>query len=402
MQFAYQARDLTGQPRNGVIVANAIEEVTHQLRSEGMLVVSVEEADDAAGDGEIGLFAKRVTKNEIIYLTNQLAVMVDAGVPLANALDGLAGQSTNPTLKSMLKSIHGRVEAGDEFSAALNDFPKHFDSAYVNLIKASEASGTMADMLERIAEQMRAELETRQKVLGAMMYPAAMLVMCVGVCIFLLAYVFPKLTPMFETRKIELPKPTMVMLAISNVLQHEWPLVILGAALIIGATIYSQSQWWGRRMRDWLLLNVPIIGPMLRKVAISRSLRTLATTVNAGVPVLDAIRLSAAVSNNSYFEDCWNDVAESVTNGKEIHEALERHKLFPATLRQMISSGESTGKLGPVLTKISDHYDKEVATGIKSVTSLIEPLMVFMMGGVIGFIALAMLLPIFQLSSSVR
>ncbi|GAB4140236.1 MAG: type II secretion system F family protein [Planctomycetaceae bacterium] len=402
MRFAYQARDLGGQVRDGVIVAETPEEVTKQLREEGMLVVSVDEASETESTPTHALFNKRVSKNEIIYLTNQLSVMIDSGVPLAGALASLAEQCEHTTLKSMLMDIHGRVESGEAFSVALANYPKQFDATYINLIRASEASGTMASMLERIANQLRAELDTRQKVLGAMLYPAAMLVMSIGICIFLLAYVFPKLTPMFETRNIELPRPTSIMLAISNVLKYHWHWVLFAVASLAGAIAYSLTQPWGKRVRDWLLLNVPIIGPMLKKVAISRSIRTLATTINAGVPVLEALELSAAVSNNSYFEHCWNHVAREVKHGRQIHEALESTSLFPATLRQMIASGEATGKLGPVLNKISDYYDREVATGIKSVTSLIEPLMVFAMGGIIGFIALAMLLPIFQLSSSVK
>ena len=241
-ELAYQARDLVGQIRSGVIVADRVEEVTSQLRKDGMFVVSVEETDETESRTEIKLFAKRVSKNDIIYFTNQISVMVDAGIPLASALNSLAEQCENSTLATILADVQSRVEAGESFSVALANYPKHFDAAYVNLIKASEASGTMAEMLDRIANQLRTELETRQKVLGAMLYPAAMLVMCIGICIFLLAYVFPKLTPMFETRKIELPRPTMIMLAISNVLKHDWPLVILAVAVVIGGVLYAARK----------------------------------------------------------------------------------------------------------------------------------------------------------------
>lgn len=400
MQFTYQARSTDGELHHGVIAADHRDEVAQQLRQKGLFVVTVETTDhEVSPTRQVTLFAKPVSKNDMIYFTNQLAIMVDSGVPLSEALASLSEQAEHPTLQKILKEIYARVESGESLSAALADYPKQFNTTYVNLVKASEASGTLGSMLERIASQLRAELELRQKVLGAMLYPLVMLVMCAGICIFLLTFVFPRLTPMFETRQIDLPQPTVIMMTLSNILRNDSHFVILGCILIAGGYFYSQKQVWGRQARDWFVLNIPIIGAMLRKVAISRSLRTLAITINAGVPVLEAIRLSAAVSNNSLFEKCWNNVYNEVTHGRQIHEALVACPLIPATLRQMIASGEMTGQLGPVLSKISDYYDREVAIGIKSVTSLIEPLMVFALGGIVGFIALAMLLPIFQLSS---
>ena len=399
MQFTYQARDTTGRIREGEIGAADADEATRQLRQGGLYLLSFEEAGEKSNRGELHLFKKRIPRIDIIFLTNQLAVMVDAGVPLANALEGLARQSENPTMKSMLERIGQRVQAGDNFSAALAEYPKQFDKTYVNLVKASEASGTLAQMLERIATQTQAELETRQKVKGALMYPAAMMVMCVGVSIFLLTYVFPKLMPMFATRTIEVPLPTKLMIVLSTGLTNYWYAFIAAAVVLIGFLFWMRRQTWGRTAFDWCWLHVPVLGPMLRKVIIGRSLRTLATTVNAGVPVLEALELSARVSNNVFYERCWTRVGEQVTAGKQIHESLEGNRLFPQTLLQMIACGESTGKLGEILNKVGEYYEREIANAVKAATSLIEPIMVFAMGGVIGTIALAMLLPIFTLSS---
>ncbi|HID22882.1 MAG TPA: type II secretion system F family protein, partial [Planctomycetaceae bacterium] len=348
MKFAYQAREPNGQIRSGEITAPDAGEAARQLRNEGLYLLSVQPIS-GGGAGGLAVFCRRVTRSEIIYVTNQLAVMVDSGVPLADAVQGLAQQATNPTLADVLFAIHRDLESGEDFSSALAKFPKYFDRTYVNLIKASEASGTLAAMLDRIATQSRNELETLQKIRGAMIYPAAMLVMCVGVCIFLLTYVFPKLLPMFAGREEEIPKPTRMLMAVSEVLRHEWYFVIIGGFLLISFVLYGRKQPWGRRFLDWMWLNLPIWGTLTRKVAISRSVRTLATTVNAGVPMLDALQLCAGVANNVFYERTWLDVSEKVTGGKQIHEALAGNDLFPDTLVQMIASGEKTGKLGHVL-----------------------------------------------------
>ncbi|MBA3311869.1 MAG: type II secretion system F family protein [Planctomycetaceae bacterium] len=206
---------------------------------------------------------------------------------------------------------------------------------------------------------------------------------------------------MFSARKIELPLPTKLLMFVSGALTDYWYAFIAAAVLLAAFFLYGRTQLWGRRALDWLWIRLPILGPMLKKVALSRSLRTLAATVNAGVPMLESLRLAGNVANNVWFEEAWADAAEQVTGGRQIHQSLEGHPLFPPTLLQMIGSGEATGRLGQVLTRVSDAFDREVANAIKAATSMIEPIMVFVMGGVIGTIALAMLLPIFKLSSHV-
>jgi len=399
MQFTYQARDTGGRIRNGELAANNVDEASRMLRQEGLYLLRIDEATRVTQAQFSKLFRRRVSRNEIIYLTSQLAVLVDAGVPLSEAIEGLAKQNENPTLKSVLTQVQKQVESGDDLSTALKRHPRHFDATYVNLIKASEASGTLAQMLDRIATQSRSELETRQKVQGALLYPGAMLLMCIGVSIFLLIYVFPKLMPMFETKQIQIPVPTLVMMTISDILIHHWYWVAIGCTLIVAGCVYVQKQTWGRLGLDWLWLHSPILGPMLKKVILGRNLKTLAITINAGVPVLQSLELTAAVSNNRLYERSWNEIGQLVTTGKQIHEALSGNVLFPSTVQQMIASGEATGKLGVILEKVSLYYERETANAIKSATTLIEPLMVFLMGGVIGSIALAMLLPIFKLSS---
>ncbi len=400
MNFTYQAREANGQLRTGEVAAATQAEAAQKLRQQGLYVLSVE----PLGEGDVNrtrLLRKRPSRAELIDMTSQLAVMVDAGIPLADALDGLARQTNNLTLREMLQQIRRDLTSGEDFSTALAKHPQSFDQTYVNLVRASEASGTLAPMLERIAAQAREQLELAKRVQGAMMYPAVMFVLCVGVCVFLLTYVFPKLLPMFAGREEEIPTPTRVLIAVSDLLRNQWYFVLAAVVALAAGLWWSRRQPWGRRLFDWLWLRLPLVGKLAQKVAVSRSIRTLATTVAAGVPMLEALRLCAGVSNNVFFEEAWLAVSEQVTAGKQIHETMRGNQLFPETLVQMIASGEQTGKLAYVLEKVADHLDREVALTLKQVTALIEPLMVALMGGMVGGIALAMLLPIFKLSSMV-
>lgn len=402
MRFIYQAKDSRGTLRSGELNVDSYEAAATQLRQQSLYVVSLEEAVASSAKGLPPLFAKRITQRDIVEFASQLAVMVDAGVPISSALEGLVGQTDNPTMKSMLTALQDNVQAGEDLSNSLAKYPKHFDKAFVNLVKASEASGQLGPMLERIAVQYRTESETRSKIKGALIYPAAMVTMCVGVVIFLLTYVFPKLMPLFAGREKDIPGPTKVLLALSQSMTAYWPWYVgVTLTLIVGFVVMSRRAA-GRIGLDWLKIHVPPFHILSRKVALSRSLRTLSTTLNAGVPMLEALQLSAGTSNNYFYENCWNHVTEQVTTGRQVHEALHGQTLFPKMVVQMIASGEKTGRLGNVLEKVSDYLEREVANTVKTVTSLLEPLIITVLGSAIGGIAIAMLLPIFKLSSPVR
>lgn len=359
---------------------------------------AVQERREDEDSGGINLFPRRVKKSEIVYVTSQLGIMVETGITLSAALDGIGEQEENPTLRSVLNELKGRVEGGDAFSSALASHPKHFDKTYVALIRASEQTGTMGEMLEQIADYMRTQMETRAKVRAALTYPAVMALLAVGVTIFLLTFVLPKFAPLFNRKGVELPLPTIVMMTVSNALITYWyAWLIAGIALIVGF-LFGRRTEPGRQIIDWIKINLPIMGPMFRKVTISRGVRTLGTMVGCGVSMLDAIRLTSEVSGNYYYERSWQHVLDEITGGNRIADALQGDKLFPPTLTQMIGSGEETGRLDDVLKKVSKHYDQEVETSLKTVTSLIEPLMITVMGVVVGGIAMGLLLPIFQLS----
>jgi len=392
--FTYQARSPLGSVLEGTLEVASREEALARLKREGLAVLELSE--ETAG---IDLLPRRIRQADIIYVTSQLAVMVETGITLSTALDSISQQEANPALKAVLLDLRSHVEAGEDFSSVLARYPQHFDRTFVSLIKASEQTGTMGEMLETVANYLRSQLETRQKVRAAMAYPSIMAVLAVGVTIFLLTYILPQFEPLFTRKGVKLPMITIAMMSASGVLLKYWYLWLSGAVAVGLTYAFGRKTEPGRKLLDWIKINLPIVGPMCRKVTLSRSIRTLGTMVASGVAITEGIKLTGEVASNWYYEQAWQRVLVQITEGRRICDALKEEKaLFPPTLVQMISAGEETGKLDIVLAKVSQYYDREVETSLKATTSLIEPLMICAMGVVVGSIALGLLMPIFQLS----
>lgn len=396
MTFQYTARDPLGKIHDGTLEASSRDAALQVLQRDGFEVVKLE--DDMDG---FNLIPQRIKRSDIIYATSQLAIMIDTGISLSEALKCICQQEANPTLKAVLLDVKARVEAGEDLSSAVARHPRHFDKTYVALLKASEQTGSLAATLDRIVDYQRKQLDSRGKIRAALAYPSVMLVLAVCVTIFLLTYVLPKFEPLFGRQGVKLPKVTILLLALSDaLLGYWWAWLIAAIALVIGVCFGRRTEP-GRKLLDWLKINLPIVGPMLRKVSISRSIHALGTMLQSGVSMLDAVRLSSEVAGNYYYERSWLHVLNEITCGNRVASALTGNPLFPTTLIQMISSGEEAGKLDYVLQKVSSYYDREVETSLKTVTSTIEPLVISIMGVVIGGIGLGLLLPIFQLSRSV-
>jgi type IV pilus assembly protein PilC len=393
MAFAYRARDPLGKMIDGVLEVGSREEAAQQLRRDGFQVLSLEDQDDVGPS----VFS-RVSRREIVYATAQLAVMVDTGITLSSALDGMIAQERNPKLKSVLSDIKRSVESGDDFSAALEQHPACFDKTYIALVRASEATGTLGEMLEKISNHLRRDLDNRNKVLSAMAYPSIMFVLAVGVTIFLLTYVLPQFTPLFSRKGVQLPAMTRFMMTASDLLINYWPFWLAGSLTGLSGLVFGIRTEAGRRLWDGMKINLPILGATLRKVIISRSVNTLGTMIGSGVSVLEAIRLTSEVAGNYHYRLIWENVREQVTSGRQICDALQGSPLIPSTLVQMVAAGEQSGKLDTVLQRVSSYYDREVEAALKTATSLIEPLMICVMGVIVGGIAISLLLPIFTLS----
>ncbi len=395
MNFRYRVRDSLGKLHEGTVDATNSDDATQQLRRDGFAVLHVE-----ATGARRSLLGGRVSRSELVYMTTQLGLMIDTGINLSLSLQALAEQEANAALKSVLEDLRNAVEGGEDFSAALARHPRLFDATYVALVRAAEATGALGEMLDRVADHLRREVETRAKVRSAMAYPSVMLCLAIGVTVFLIAFVFPKFAPLFERRSVDLPKPTVVMLAISQGLTNYWYFWLGGLVVLIGGLLFALSTSQGRRVWDWIKISLPIIGPTYRKVIIGRSLRTLGTMLAGGVPLLESLDLCGRVAANWWYEQLWSGVAQAVTEGNRLASTLSESSLLPPTIVQMISSGEEAGKLDRVLARISTYYDREVENALKSATSMIEPLMIAVMGVVVGGIAMALLLPIFTLSQS--
>ena len=391
--YAYQARDTLGKLIEGTLEVESRDEAAARLKRDGLQIIELEE--ESVG---FDLLPRRISKSDIIYVTSQLSIMVDTGINLSTAIASIAEQEQNPALKAVLEDLHHRVEGGEDFSTALARHPQQFDKTFVAMIKAAEQTGKLSELLETVALYLRGRLEMRQKIRAAMAYPSIMAVLAVGVTIFLLTYILPKFEPLFTRKGVKLPRPTVIMMTASDLLTDYWPAWICLAIALLMTYFLGRRTEAGRRIIDWLRINMPVVGPLARKIILSRSIRTLGTMVASGVSMLEAIRLTAEVSGNYYYEQVWLKVLAEITQGNRIVDSLKGEPLLPPTLVQMIGAGEETGKLDTVLAKVSNYYDREVETSLKATTSLIEPLMICAMGVIVGGIALGLLMPIFQLS----
>ena len=344
----------------------------------------------------------KAKKDEIIFFTTQLAVMVDTGVTLPEGLDAIADQTQEPGLKGVVTDLSDQVKAGVPFSDALERYPRVFGQLFVALMRASEVSGTMGPMLQRASEYLGQERETLKKVKGAMIYPVCMLTFCTLVVVGLLIFVLPRFETIYANKGAALPAPTRALLALSHGMVDYWYLVLTGlAAAGVGGFFYFRSPG-GKRLLDSVRIRIPLIGGMYRKAYLARSLRTMSTMISTGVSLLDGLEITAQVAGNRHYADIWDAVAEQARQGSSVSEELAKHPLVPGTVTHMVAAGERTGQLAKVMDRVADFCEQDVAVAVKSVTSLIEPAMIIIMGILIGGIAMALLLPVFSMSKLVH
>jgi type IV pilus assembly protein PilC len=405
--YRYQIRTSGGQVQTGVIAADNATTAAAILRNQGAHVLSLNAA--MAGLDATGLLAKfkelnngKPSQKHVLDFTTQLAVMIRAGINLRAALDGIAEQTTHPGFKKIIAQLKQDVEGGKQFSEAIAKHPKLFGPLYVNMVRASEMSGSFSKMLDRIAAYIMQQLETRKMVIGAAIYPSVIGGLAVCVTVFLLTFVLPKFAGVFEGKEAVLPWATKFLLGLSKFMVANWYL-LLGGAVAVGGGLYAflkteLGSFWADKMK----LTVPVVRTMFRSLYISRSLQTMGQLINAGVPMLDTISITGEISGNQIFKGLWKKVHASVKQGKKITQPLQAGNVLPRAVTQMIAAGEESGKLGEVLDEISQFYQRQLKDHIKAVTGMIEPIMILMMGTVVGFIAMAIILPIFKMSQIVK
>ncbi len=393
-EFAYKARDGRGILTSGSLQAITFDEAARMLRGEGKFVIELNPAED--DDDVVVTSPRRVKREEVVTFAHQLAVMVDTGVPLKEALDCAVTQAQNPSFRVVLEDVAGQVQAGNEFSASLKRHPSVFPPVMVSLIRASEISGTMGEMLERVSRHLAKENQTRKKIRSALTYPAFMLMMAAAVVMFLLVGVLPKFAAIYEGRGASLPGPTRLLLTASHLAVHYWWIwSTLGLALAIGG-VFGMRTDFGRHVLDTLKLKSPVVGNIFLQLYITRACRTMGTMLAAGVSMLDMIAIVRQVTDNVHFQSLWDEVDERLRRGAQLSDALFASPLVPRAVAQMIHSGEKSGRMGQVMNRIADYTEEEFDTCVRTSTQFIEPLMVSVMGGLIGFIAIALLLPIFN------
>lgn len=404
-EYQYQMRNANGQTAAGVLSAENAVAAAQVLRSQGNQILQltpVSKSVKSLRDRLKGLNqSSGPTARDILSFTSQLAVMIRAGISIRAAIEGIAEQTENPKFQKLLLEIKSDVESGKQFSEALAKHPKHFGALYVNMVRASEMSGSFSKMLERIASYLAQQIETRAMVIGAMIYPAVIGTLAIAVTIFLLTFVLPKFAGVFAGKESALPWPTKFLMALSGFMVEWWWVIVLGLLGMVVSFLLSIRTDIGARWFDKTKLSFPIFKKMFRALYISRSMQTMGELINAGVPMLDTLTITGDISGNWFFKRLWRSVYQSVKEGKKIAHPLQKGTLLPKAVIQMISAGEESGKLGEVLDEISSFYSKQLKDVIKTVTSMIEPIMIVLMGSIVGFIAMAIILPIFKLSTLV-
>ncbi len=400
-RFLWEARTKQGEIKKGEMEASDADAVNKRLTSLGLNPTKVRKKSALDGDLSIpGLGG--VQGKDILVFTRQFATMIDAGLPLVQCLEILGSQEPNPTFKKVIFAIKGKVEQGSTFADALKDHPKVFDELYVQLCAAGEVGGILDNILNRLAAYREKNEKLKRKVKSALTYPAVVIVVAIGVTALLLLKVTPVFAAMFADFGSALPAPTQFVVDMSAWLQN-WILhLVAGIAAFVTACVVFYRNPKGRRIVDKVSLKLPIIGPVIRKVAVARFTRTLGTMVSSGVPILDALDVTAKTAGNRTVEDGIYYVRAKIAEGKNIAGPLMDTRVFPDMVVQMIGVGEATGAMDAMLGKIADFYDDEVDTAVAGLTAMIEPILMVFLGGVVGGFLISMYLPIFSIAGAIK
>ncbi len=350
------------------------------------------------------LYTAKVKQAELIMFTTQLSVMLDSGVVLSDALDAIDEQAEHGALKMIVMIVDEAVKGGENFSKALAEYPKVFNSMFISMVKASEASGRMAEMLRVLSGYLSFESETRKRIKGALIYPFIMALMAVAATGTLMFFVLPRFMKIYEAKGAALPKITQILVSFSNILGDLRAMTIILTVLIPAsiALYYWAGTLSGQRVIDFLKIRTPVLGTMFVDMVVTRSMRIMATMINTGVSLLDAIGVIQGSCENYYFQQLWAGTDEKIRDGYQLSESIQispGSELIAPGIIQMLRAGEKGGKLGEVSDKISVFYEKKLEGSIKNVMALIEPLMITILGAIIGTIAIALLLPVFKISS---
>lgn len=399
-KYAWKGKNSYGEKRKGKIEAPSQAAAMAQLKKIRITPSVLKEAPKDIFEN-ISMFQPKVTGKDVVIFTRQLSTMIDAGLPLVQSLEILAGQQENATFKKLLTEVRLDVESGMTFADAMKKHPKVFDNLFCNMIDAGEVGGILDTILSRLATFMEKSMSLKKKIKGAMTYPAICLCISLVITAVILVFVVPVFSAMFADFGQALPAPTQVVVNLSEFAQKNFFLIVAGLFALVYAIkkIYNTEK--GRKKIDILILKAPVVGSLVRKVSVAKFTRTLGTMLQSGVPILDSLTVVGKTAGNKVIEQAVFRVADSITEGRSIAEPLEETGVFPSMVVQMINVGESTGALDVMLEKIADFYDEEVDQAVENMTAMIEPFMMVFLGGLIGGLVIAMYLPIFKMASVV-
>jgi type IV pilus assembly protein PilC len=399
--FTFRAMDLAGVPARGEVEAESKQDVAAQLRERGLVVIDIA-SKYKSRQINISLF-DRVKPKDLAVMSRQLSTMVSAGLPILRALYVLESQTQSKMLVATIALIRKDVEAGLQLSDALARHPKVFGQLYVSMVKAGETGGVLEDCLIRVADQLEKDAALKRQVRAAMIYPTMVIVFALGVMLALVAFLIPVFVGVFKQFGGKLPALTAFMVQFSHVVTHQWYLLIL---VLVGgpvAVIFIKKSKWGKPKWDAFKLRVPMkIGDIVQLVAIARWSRTFSSLTAAGVPILQAIEITGKTAGNTVMERAMDEVVASVKAGGQISEPLRKSKVFPPMVAHMVGVGEETGALDAMLSKVADFYDDEVEAAVKALTSILEPAMIVLVGGIVGVIVISMYLPLFSVYNSIH
>jgi type IV pilus assembly protein PilC len=398
--FTWEGRSRTGELKRGEMEANDAEAVNARLRQMQIQPTKVRRKLPEFGFKIPGLGG--VTQKDLVIFTRQFSTMIDAGLPLVQCLDILSTQADNAALRDVLTKVKSKVEQGSTFADALRDHPKVFNELYTQLVAAGEIGGILDTILNRLAVYIEKNSKLKAKVKGALTYPSIVLVVAVGVTAVLLLFVTPTFEKMFKDFGQALPAPTQFVVDLSKFMQSYVGYMIAGIVAFVFAFRAFYRNPRGREIFDGMSLKSPIFGQLIRKVAVARFTRTLGTMISSGVPILDALEVTANTAGNRTVEKAIRYTKAQISEGKTITQPLSETQVFPPMVVQMVGVGEATGAMDTMLSKIADFYDDEVDAAVAALTSMIEPVMMVFLGGVVGGFLVAMYLPIFSIAGAIK
>ncbi len=405
--YEYNALNSKGKTVTGIIDADSSKTARLKLRKSGIFTTELKEntrtsTKEPTKDISISTLLKKVKQQDISIMTRQLSTLVGAGLPLLEALTALVDQTNNPFLKKVIATVRERVNEGSTLADALSEHPRVFSRLFSNMVRAGESSGALEIVLLRSADYTESQLALRNKIWATLAYPILMLLIGSGVLFFLLTFVIPIVTGIFSDLEQTLPLPTLILISISDFLSKVWWIIILAiVGFIFWIKKYVRTSR-GRVVIDRIKLKLPLFGNLINKIAISRFSRTLQILLSTGVNILDSLDIVKTIVNNEVLAEVIETAKENIREGEDIAPPLERSGLFPPIVIHMIAIGEKSGRLEEMLSRVSDAYDNEVQTTIQGITSLLEPLMILVMGLVVGFIVISILLPIFEMNQIIK